>query len=262
MFAFVGSSPAVSKAQLVAQRQSAAGFSTGQPRIVLGLGDSVTAGTACDCLDFITHYADIVSAQSARAWVGVNLGVPGSTSTDLEADLDKSVPVRDAVRRASTVIITIGANDLGPDLRQWNDDGCDESCYGPDIAAMGARVSHILGQIRTLRGDQRTRIMVTNYWNVFTDGAVARETGGEEQLSWSDRVTRQANEALCAAAHAAGASCVDLYTAFKGAGDRDPTGLLADDGDHPNATGSEKITAALLAARARHVCRVADCPQR
>ncbi len=217
--------------------------------VVLGLGDSVTAGTACNCEDFITRYADAISASSGHLSVGINLGVPGATSTDLESDLENSDQVRSAVRAASSVIVTIGANDLNEDLQEEDAGPCDESCYGPDIAAMGARVSHILQHIRSLRGAQSTKILVTNYWNVFIDGDVAKESGGKRQLAWSDEVTRQANTALCSAADLAGAVCVDLYTAFKGAsGERNLTDLLAGDGDHPNAAGSKVITGALLAA--------------
>jgi lysophospholipase L1-like esterase len=44
------------------------------------------------------------------------------------------------------------------------------------------------------------------------------------------------------AARATGALYVSTYTAFKGpAGTNDPTGLLAADGDHPNAAGHQLI---------------------
>ncbi|PRZ43993.1 lysophospholipase L1-like esterase [Antricoccus suffuscus] len=216
--------------------------------VVLGLGDSVTAGTACNCEDFITRFADAISTSSGHRSVGINLGVPGSTSADLESDLDNSDKVRNDVREAGTVIITIGANDLNTDLQDEQAGACDESCYGPDIAEVRTRVGHILQQIRALRGGQPTKVFVTNYWNVFADGDVAIADSGQQQLAWSDAVTRQANTALCSAADLAGAVCVDLYSAFKGTGEKDPTRLLASDGDHPNAAGSKMITAALLAA--------------
>jgi lysophospholipase L1-like esterase len=41
---------------------------------------------------------------------------------------------------------------------------------------------------------------------------------------------------------------VDIYAPFEGAGDRNPTALLADDGDHPNAAGHRLIAKALLDA--------------
>jgi lysophospholipase L1-like esterase len=61
-------------------------------------------------------------------------------------------------------------------------------------------------------------------------------------------VTKAANRAICAAATAADDRCVDIYAPFEGAGDRNPTTLLADDGDHPNAAGHRLIAQTLLAA--------------
>jgi hypothetical protein len=46
----------------------------------------------------------------------------------------------------------------------------------------------------------------------------------------------------------AGATCVDLYAPYKGDGSRNPTALLAGDGDHPNAAGNQLISSALMAA--------------
>ena len=58
-----------------------------------------------------------------------------------------------------------------------------------------------------------------------------------------------ANRAICAAAAAAGDACVDLYHPFLGAdGSRNPTPLLAGDGDHPNDAGHALIARTLLAA--------------
>ena len=81
-------------------------------------------------------------------------------------------------------------------------------------------------------------VLVDNYWNVFTDGAVARADGGQEQLDWSAEVTTAANRAIENAANNSGDLTVDLVKPFKNGGDEDPTPLLADDGDHPNAAGS------------------------
>ena len=65
----------------------------------------------------------------------------------------------------------------------------------------------------------------------------------------TDRLTRAANALIATAARKDGAGYVDLYAAFKGEhAERDPTRLLAADGDHPNAAGHRVIAAALLSA--------------
>lgn len=114
---------------------------------------------------------------------------------------------------------------------------------------MGTDISAILAAARALRGHRPTQIRVTNYRNVFADGEVASATAGAACLRCSDELTRALNSRICAAAHGAGAICVDLYAAFKGNGDQNPTQFLAGDGDHPNAAGYRLITSTLLTAR-------------
>ena len=77
---------------------------------------------------------------------------------------------------------------------------------------------------------------------------MALREDGRRYLTDSDSMTRMANAAICSAATQAGAICVDTYTPYNGEdGGKDPTELLADDGDHPNAAGHRVIARAMLA---------------
>jgi lysophospholipase L1-like esterase len=78
---------------------------------------------------------------------------------------------------------------------------------------------------------------------------VAKAAFSSRGRTATDRLTRAANDQIATAARAEGAGYVDLYTAFKGErAERNPTTLLATDGDHPNAAGHRVIAAALLSA--------------
>lgn len=112
---------------------------------------------------------------------------------------------------------------------------------------MGSRLGAAIAEIRSLRSSPPATLLVTTYWNVFTDGAVARAAGGRPQLDWSEEVTEAADRAICAAADRHDASCVDLNRWFDDEA-ADPARLLAADGDHPNTAGIDVIAAALLAA--------------
>jgi lysophospholipase L1-like esterase len=91
-------------------------------------------------------------------------------------------------------------------------------------------------------------VLVTGYWNVFLDGAVAR-TRGEKYLRLTDAATRAVNALIASEAKAHGATFVDLFTPFRGSdGSRDCTALLAADGDHPDAEGHALIARTLAAA--------------
>jgi lysophospholipase L1-like esterase len=92
-------------------------------------------------------------------------------------------------------------------------------------------------------------VLVTGYWNVFEDGAVARDSFPDVGVRATRRLTRLANAAIQQDARATGATYVDLYAPFNGPVSRgDTTRLLAADGDHPNAAGQALIAQRLVAA--------------
>ncbi|HEX2895952.1 MAG TPA: SGNH/GDSL hydrolase family protein [Marmoricola sp.] len=225
---------------------STASSSPGPTVRVVGLGDSVMAGTNCDCAGLAEEYGTALQARDGGHVDVTNLGEGGKVTEDLLEDLQVDVPTRTAIAGADVVLVTIGANDLLPQLDQWRSSGCDESCFAGPAAQMGQNLRQILTVIDAIRDGHHGTVLVTDYWNVFTDGDVARNSGGQAQLDWSDDVTAAANQQICAAASASGDTCVDLVPVFKPGGS-DPTSLLADDGDHPNAAGVQATVQALLA---------------
>jgi lysophospholipase L1-like esterase len=216
------------------------------PLRLIGFGDSVMAGTGCDCDDFLTQTADQLRSRTGRKVDTVNNSANGETAADVLDELRTDDSYTAEIEQADVIVVTIGANDLGPALDSWEDSGCDRSCYRPQVATMGDRLSAIL----TLVGRHEKPgavVLVTNYWNVFEDGDIGSEDYGAGYLSWSDQVTRDANAAICQTARQAAATCVDLYEPFKGAdGAHDPTALLADDGDHPDEAGTTLIATLLV----------------
>lgn len=218
---------------------------------VLGLGDSVMAGTNCDCAGLVEEYADALGRRTRRAVHVDNLGANGAVTSDLLDDLTFDDRTRALAAAADVVVVTIGANDLVPQLRTWQASGCPATCFATAAREVGHRLSRILSALRAARGGRSDHVLVTDYWNVFRDGEVALDADGPRERAWSVRVTDAANGAICRAARNEGATCVDLVAPFEGSGDRDPTPLLADDGDHPNAAGMKVIVAALMRATPR-----------
>jgi len=219
--------------------------------MVTALGDSVVSGSHCDCDAFAQRYA-VIAARMTGVTVGVaNLGVPGQTSAGLSAELTggpaAGQAVQGSVAGSDIVLVTIGANDLLPALTRWQSSTCDLSCFTRVLPSIAAHIGAVVQQIYRLRSGRTTEVLVTDYWNVFRDGRVGAALGARYQ-QLSDQVTRLANRTICRAATGAGATCVDLYAPFKGInGTRDPTALLADDGDHPDAAGHGLIAATLAA---------------
>jgi lysophospholipase L1-like esterase len=222
-------------------------MATGLP-VIVGIGDSVTAATGCECPGFVEPYAADLPTSAGGPAAGVNLGANGLTAAGLRTLVTTPTPTAESVGEADFLLVTIGANDLLPLLPRWRASGCPAACYLPTVDTVGADISDILTAAKTLRSNRPSQILVTTYWNVFADGDVAKATENAAYLQWSDELTRALNARICAAAHGAGAICVDLYAPFKGNGSQNPTKLLAGDGDHPNAAGYRVISSTLLAA--------------
>ncbi|HEU5483661.1 MAG TPA: SGNH/GDSL hydrolase family protein [Microlunatus sp.] len=251
--AVVDSAPPAATPTNTATAHPTGGDRTGPIRLV-GFGDSVMAGTACDCDDFLTQVGHQLAGRTGRAVTTINNGANGETAAGVLQELRTDDAVAAEISAAGVIVVTIGANDLGPALDEWQDRGCDAACYQPEIQAMGQRLSDAL-TVLDRHKPAATPVLVTSYWNVFEDGDVGLDEHGVAYPAWSDRVTRAANRAICAAAERAAAGCVDLYRPFKGDGGQDPTTLLADDGDHPNDTGTTVIADTVTAAIDRRLSR-------
>jgi acyl-CoA thioesterase-1 len=208
--------------------------------VVVTLGDSVPAGTACGCDPFPDRYARLVSPDA----VSVNLAQPGNTSADVRDEVGDD-DVRADLRRATIVLIMAGANDLA----QAFGDARDDVAYQASADQVEANVAATVDAVVQVHGTPVT-VLVLGYWNVVKDGTVGLAAYGADGLASALSATRYCDLALRRAADRTGARYVPTTAAFRG--DRrtiDPTGLLAPDGDHPNADGHEAIAESVYAAR-------------
>ncbi|MCU1589573.1 MAG: ypmR-like uncharacterized protein [Frankiales bacterium] len=206
---------------------------------VVVMGDSVAAGTGCDCDGF-----GLLLARRLGAVTGLRrYGQDGLTASRLARDLAGPSVMTSDLRSAAVVTVTIGANDFDAALAEGTN--CDGArCFSSDLAQLSSTLPTLLQRVRAL-APPRARVLVMGYWNVFLDGAVGRRHG-PTYVATSDALTRKVNQQIAAAANGAGATYIDLYGSFKGAGDRDDTALLAPDGDHPGPAG-QALIAHLLA---------------
>lgn len=215
---------------------------------IVGLGDSVPAGTACDCDSYVALVGAELVRDRADDVVVRNDSIAGYTTWDLLDDL-ADPDVRAELARADLVIVTIGANDLSADLT--GDPACiadDERGCAPDaLDEVAGRLTQVIHGVRALQ-PAGSALVVTGYWNVLLDGEVGRELG-PDYVAASDTLTRAFNARAELVATGAGATYLDVYAMFKGAdGEVDPTRWLASDGDHPNAEGHALIASALEVA--------------
>jgi lysophospholipase L1-like esterase len=196
-------------------------------RTVVTLGDSVPAGTACGCEPFPSLYA---GAQHA---ISENFASPGSTSADVLAAVPADL---DVLSSATEVIIMTGANDMASSFGR-------PSQYAPVASRIQSDVAEA---VTAIEGIHRVPVIVLGYWNVVLDGQVGAAQYGPSGVRDAAAATAAVNDALRAAAARSGAVYISTSMAFHGDdGGQDPTGLLAPDGDHPNAAGHAAIAALL-----------------
>lgn len=205
---------------------------------VLALGDSVPAGSACGCEPFPALYVRDLTPDGQAT----DLAQPGFTSGDVLSQIYDPT-IQPAIRSASIIVIMIGANDLATVFSV----GGDTATYQQAAATAETNVAATLRHIRTL---QAAPVFVLGYWNVVEDGDAARGDYSDADTVQAATITGYTNDALHMAAIAGSATFVPTMPAFKGSdGTSNPTGLLAEDGDHPNARGHAAIAAALYAAQ-------------
>ena len=217
------------------------------PLTVVGLGDSVPSADTCGCTGYVEQVGTQLERLTQRPWVVHNDATGGWTTTDVADDLLTS-PTREHLAGADLVMVQVGANDF--DLGGVADKAClpaaTSDCWSPTLAGLRDGLTRIIHDVRLVDTRPDLRIAVLGYWNVTLDGAVGRALGSDFVLG-SDALTRLVNSTVAQVAAGTGAVYVDAYTPLKGeSGERDPTGDLLGDGDHPNATGHTLLRTAVI----------------
>jgi lysophospholipase L1-like esterase len=216
---------------------------------VVALGDSVTAGTACNCSAFPAVYGGLLGRRTGASVTVDNLGVSGLDSAGLLGQLDQA---DSAVAGADVVLLTIGANDFGDHHDEITEGRCAPAdggdCVSDELEQLSGNLNRILTRIRALREARVTTVLVTGYWNVFEDGEVARQAFPPEGVAATVELTRRVNKVVAAVSASHGAAYVDLFGPFENRGRVGVTRLLAADGDHPDAAGHLLIAQVLAQA--------------
>jgi lysophospholipase L1-like esterase len=218
--------------------------------LVVGFGDSVpSGGGGCNCVNFVSAYANIVG-KTTGVQPGVdNFAVSGSTSADFLDQLSES-KIRDAVADATDILIMTGANDYNDAFSQASLGGNVNKLYPPIAAAVEDNVTSAIDKIQDL--NSTAHIVLLDYWASMEDGAVAAKDYDATAMAASIACTTSTNDALALAVKATGATYVSTYTAFKGTnGTKDDTALLQPDGDHPDPQGHQVIAEAIAAVYPR-----------
>lgn len=215
---------------------------------VVALGDSVPYGTKCHCSPYPNQLATLASKIVGHDVVIANDSVPGYVTTDVLDQLEHDSDVRDQVQHAAAVMVEVGANDIAYSST------CETNvaCYESKLPQVTANLNEIVTQIRQLADRPHVPVILLDYWSVWLGGKYA-EDRGTAYVDAADSLTHTFNDAVQAVASKTGSRFVDIRVAFRGPDDSyDETNLLANDGEHPNAAGHQRIAKAIEHALSAH----------
>lgn len=223
------------------------GSPTGAGYHVVSLGDSTGYGAFCHrCRPFGRLYADDIALDThvATSFQNYSIG-PGVPSSAQVQQVYRNSLVVAALRQATFVTVLTGYNDLVGPGRAVQSGRCGPpyACVNMAIAQAGRNVQAVLDRVRQLAAGRPQALRVLDYYN---ESAGRRDRWANAEAAFYPRL----NAAICAAARATGAVCVDTARAFNGpTGARPAGGLLSDvDHNHPSAAGQQLIAALLRQA--------------
>ena len=240
------SAPIAANAATADGRASIAPASLARISVVAGLGDSVPAGTACNCMPYPQLVASDVARIAGHEVISFNDAVEGARSNDVLLQLQSDTAAAAHVATANAVLIEVGANDIAFSSTC----GTNVSCYAQTLPQVTRNITAIVSRVRQLASGRSIAVVLLDYWSVWLGGRYA-QARGSAYVEAGNSLTRAFSDAIQSVARSTGSIYVDLRTAFRGPGqDRDDTNLLTSDGDHPNAEGHERIANAIVQAAA------------
>ncbi|MEV5572352.1 SGNH/GDSL hydrolase family protein [Spirillospora sp. NPDC052269] len=211
-------------------------------RAVVALGDSVPEGANCDCDPYPELSAKALTVPGVRQVTVSNEAVGGYTTTGVLTQLRAWPRLIRNVSGADAVDVQVGANDVAYDKACGNS----TACYQKRIPELEHNLSEIVRRVRELTAGRKVLVVLLDYWSVWLGGRYA-EQQGPAYVQAAAAMTDQVNGIIRKTAGDTGSAYVDLRTAFKGPDHAyDETHYLTDDGDHPNAAGHQRISAATV----------------
>jgi lysophospholipase L1-like esterase len=237
---------------------------------LVAVGDSIPYNLADDCpgcTGFVDSYAADLEADLGEPVAVVNRSRhDGARTIDIVEQLQSDERLLAELATADVIVMSVGFNDQPPFADEH--DGCPEPVTDTDplttAVERAAATSHdcIDSVVRVIRDQiadvfERVRAQAP-------DAAIGALTAYDSWVGWSeldsvDERTRadlydavrywlhEWRSAMCEVAEAAGAVCVDVYSAFNGPdGTQPPTDFVAADYTHPSQEGNDMIRDLLI----------------
>jgi lysophospholipase L1-like esterase len=217
---------------------------------VVGLGDSYMSAQDAKGRSFMDVYVAALEQRLGRS-VELSLVVSGDeTTARLKEQLASDDAVKDAVRKADVIVISVGGNDTDP-FGVFPKGTCTPkqplpACLAAYSPTLADNYETILASIESLRGGKPTAVRVTSMDDPFV--GMPEAPGKTFARDFFAQVTEAQTQAVFDVGKRHGARTVDYLHLFSGKdGLADPTRYLADDHAHPGDRGIQAIADLLLA---------------
>lgn len=201
----------------------------GTVRAVTAIGDSYPSGAmGNEGNSYVERYG---RATGQRA---LNWSYSGWKTGDVLYQMRTNPAEIRNLRDARTVIVTIGANDIS---ESYDPSAAAKTLYSynPALRAMRSRLHSILYTISRARGGHNSRVVVTDYNQIYTDGSALARHGWSYRVG-SENLTKAVNSVIMSECRSFGMACVDVYPTFQ----RSRVDYyLIPDGTHPNSNGHQ-----------------------
>ncbi len=207
----------------------------------MSLGDSVTG--------VFQNFVGIVAKQAGvalRGKVVVTWTVEEGSVADLQARIKSTAKLRDAIRSADLITLSLGVNQIVNAAFEMKPNGCGSkdgyACVRTAEKIYERSYAALLTQLTQMRPVSKAAYRLLTAYNI--PGVFHGATGAAFNAA-----LQAENRYVCAQARRRGMKCADVFAAFNGTdGSRDPraAGLIVADG-HPSAKGSATIANVVLA---------------
>ena len=254
----------------------------GSPLSLVVVGDSIPYGQqfCAGCITFVDQYAAALKKQSGRPVEATNRSRDDSaTIPDIVEQLTSDDELRDQLAKADVMMLSVGFNNVVPDLSQpppgGFPKGCDTQepgvpdpgialvvattpeCTSKTVALWAKAYDEIFSTMSDLRAGQPTAFIALNVYNGNLNNpdvkAALDAATYDKTLNVIIDIYDQWNAMLCKSAKAHGFTCVDTYHAMNGPDGDHPLGELSSDGAHPSQSGNDLIAALLAKVDAGNV---------
>lgn len=266
------SSGAPTAPESAAPSESTAPSEAAEGLVLVAIGDSIPYNASEDCpgcTGFVDSYAEALTAEIGQTVTANNWSRhDGARTIDILEQLESDQALRDELAGADVIVMSVGFNDQPPfadahdgcppavndamSLEEVVQAGADttQACIDGVVPVIRGQIAEVFGHLRELAPDAGIATLgAYDSWRGWPalEGmdAATVETLYAAVTYWFE----QWNAAVCEEAEAAGAACIDVYSAFNGADGTEPPGdLVAADHTHPSQAGNDLIRDLLVDA--------------